>query len=135
MDHVKTIDEYSIYYLKFLTQQLAFFIINSFRCRRFRKVLLIEGFHSVTKKVVLRTPVDALMFSHAGVSRGAAAEQIGSSLKKVILCLCSNLFSLGTPNLDRGFWATWFLLAIVNRSRLATENDLEWPTGSSELLS
>jgi hypothetical protein len=43
------------------------------------------GFHSAKKKFVLRTPVDALMFPHAGVSRRAAAEQMGSSLKKAIL--------------------------------------------------
>jgi hypothetical protein len=41
-------------------------------------------------KMILRTPVDALMFPHTEVSIRAPAEQIGSSLMKVIISFCSN---------------------------------------------
>jgi hypothetical protein len=54
------------------------------------------------KMMILRTPVNALMFPHTEVSRRAAAEQMGSSLMKVIIYLCSNPFPLRTPTLDPG---------------------------------
>jgi hypothetical protein len=72
VNHIRTIDKCLIDYLKFLTYQLALFVINSFRCRKFEEVLFTEGFHSMKKKMILRTPVNALMFPHTEVSRRAA---------------------------------------------------------------
>jgi hypothetical protein len=102
VNRVITIDECLIYHLKFLMYQFALFVINSFRCRKFGEVVFIEGFHSVKNKMFLRTAVDALMFPHTEVSRRTAAEQLDSSLMKVIIYCCSNPFPLRTPTLDPG---------------------------------